>query len=156
MTASLATIACYFRVGLEIRLFHPDQTRDWALSVIGSMDQPPAGIIEVSWQKPLAQLIADLKEVEGDADADLACSALLGTIGERLQSGKADFETTLFHATMITSMFSYTGCVDRLDTFHGIDDRLQLAMCGYFGTVEECREDFDNAMKDYASAPLAL
>lgn len=153
MRASLATIACYFRVGLETRLFHPDQARDWAMSVIGRMDQPPAEIIEVSWQKPLAQLIADLKEVEGDADTDLACSALLGTIWERLQSGKADFETTLFHATMITGMFELT---DRFDIFNSMDDQLQQAVCGTFGTVEECREDFDNAMKDYASAPLAL
>ncbi|NHZ96425.1 hypothetical protein [Massilia sp. CCM 8734] len=152
MAASLATAALYFRVGLESGVLQADQARAWAIAEIERMDEPPGEMIDISWQQPLAQLIADLKAVQGEGDPDLACRALLGVLREHMQSADADLDSTLLKAMMVTSMFEFT---DRFDTFNSIDDQLQQAVCGTFGTVQECREDFDNAMKEDASAALA-
>ena len=151
MTASLATIALYLRVGLDTSLLHPDQARAWALSVIERMDEPPTEIIDVSWQQPLPQLIADLKSVPGDADQDLACGALLGMLGERMASAGVDLHDTLAGILMVTGSFHDS---ERFDTFNMIADRLQLAHMDYGCTVQECQAAFDDAMKAYACAPL--
>lgn len=151
MTASLATIALYFRVGLDTAVLRPEQARAWALSVIAQMDEPPSEIVDVSWQQPLPQLIAGLKNVPGDADQDLACRALLRMLWERMKSAGADFHDTLARILMVTGMFDDS---KRFDTFNLIAAQLQVALIGVAGTVEECREAFDDAMKDHVSATL--
>jgi hypothetical protein len=41
MTASLATYSQFFRLGLETGICTADAAREWALSVIALMDEPP-------------------------------------------------------------------------------------------------------------------
>lgn len=86
MTPSLATCAQFFRIGLEAGLCEPDLVRAWALSVIDKMDEPPGEIIEVSWNKPIPQLISDLNSVQGDANFEIAGRWLLYILLHELPS----------------------------------------------------------------------
>lgn len=90
---SLATIARYFRIGLELGICEPDATRAWAISVIDAMDEPPGEIIEVSWRKPLAQLIDDLNAVDGEFDLHVLRGWSLHKLWQSMQSPDAQFES---------------------------------------------------------------
>jgi hypothetical protein len=105
MEASLASFAQYFRIGLEVGLYEPEEARDWAISVIDRMDEPPSEIIEVSWHKPLAQLISDLNEVKGEPEISLVCKWLLGRHSQTLKPSFPNSSKTNY-AWGSTSTFS--------------------------------------------------
>jgi hypothetical protein len=151
MAPSLASFAQYFRIGLEVGICDPDQARDWAFSIIDQMEEPPGEIIEVSWQKPLAQLISDLNDVGGELDLDLVCRWLLGTLSAGMLSGNEGLGGAIRQAMQIASSVEF---IELYDVFDRIDDGIHLAESQIYGTVEECRKDFDDAMKEYAAPPF--
>lgn len=77
-TASLATVAEYFRIGLQIGLFMPEQAVAWADTEIASAEVPPEGMIEVAWSKGLASTMEALSAVPGERNKQLAGRWLLG------------------------------------------------------------------------------
>lgn len=151
MKLSLASIAQYFRIALEVGLCEPEEVRDWAISVIDRMDEPPGEIIEVSWRKPLAQLISDLHEINGEADMDLVCKCLLGWLSLTLDSTDASLDRAVRQAGGI---FRAAGDSELYYVFDIIEDELRLAEAGTYGTVKECRADFEKALKKYGAPPL--
>lgn len=152
MAPSLVSCAQYFRIGLEIGLLEPELARDWALSVIDQMDEPPGEIIEVSWRKPLAQRITDLNEIAGEPDFDLVCAWLLGRLSLSLQSTNHSLRRAVRQAKDIVSA---TGASDLYYTFDRIDDGLYLAETQTYGTLAACRADFDEALKAHGTAPFS-
>lgn len=150
MTSSLASIAQYFRIALEIGLCEPEEAREWSISVIDRMDQPPGEIIEVSWRKPLAQVIADLNEVKGEPEIDLVCGWLLGRISLTLDSTNDSLDRAVRQAMGVARA---AGNSDLYYVFDVIDDQFNLAKTRTYGTVSACREDFDKALKEYAIRP---
>jgi len=153
MEPSLASFAQYFRIGLEVGLCTPDEARDWAISVIDRMDEPPGEIIEVSWRKPLAQLIADLNEVTGEPDIGLVCRCLLGRIALSLESTNVYLDRAVRQARGIAHAVRDA---DLYYTFDVIDDELQLAATGTYGTITACREEFDKALREHGTPPFSL
>lgn len=153
MKPSLASFAQYFRIGLEIGLFEPEEARDWAISVIDRMDEPPGEIIEVSWRKPLAQLISDLNEVKGEPEVDLVCTWLLGRLSLTLESTSDSFDRAVRQAMGIARA---AGKSDLYYIFDVIDDQLNLAETQTYGTVAACKEDFDKALKEHGTTPFSL
>ena len=152
MKSSLASFAQYFRIGLEVGICEPEEARDWAISVIDQMHQPPGEIIEVSWRKPLAQLISDLNEVEGAAEMDLVCRWLLGKLSLTLGSGNDSLGRAVRQAMRIARA---AGAPSLYYIFDRIEDELHLAETQTYGTVAECREDFDKALKENGAPPFS-
>lgn len=153
MKPSLACFAQYFRIGLEVGICEPEEARDWAISVIDQMEEPPGEIIEVSWRKPLAQLISDLNDVKGEAEIDLVCSWLLGRLSLTLKSTNVSLDRAVRQAMGIASA---AGASDLYYIFDAIEDELHLAETQTYGTVAVCREDFDTALKEHGTLPFAL
>jgi len=151
MKQSLASFAQYFRIGLEVGLCEPEEARDWAISVIDHMDKPPGEIIEVSWRKPLGQLISDLNEVEGEPEIDLVCRWLLGRVRASLGSTNNSLGLAVRQAKGIARG---AGDSDLYYVFDAIEDELFLAEAQTYGTVAECRDDFDKALNEHGTPPF--
>jgi hypothetical protein len=153
MKPSLASFAQYFRIGLEVGLCEPEEAREWAISVIDQMDEPPGEVIEVSWRKPLAHAISDLNEVEGEPEMALVCRCLLGCISLTLDSTNDFFGGVVRQAMGIARA---TGDAELYYIFDAIEDELYLAENETYGTVAECRKDFDKALKEHGAPPFSL
>jgi hypothetical protein len=153
VTPSLATFAQYFRIGLEVGICEPEQVRDWAISVIDQMEEPPGEIIEVSWRKPLAQLISDLNEVKGEREIDLVCKWLLGTLSLTMASTNDYLGRTIRQAMRIARA---AGNSDLYYVFDVIEDELHLAEAQTYGTIVTCRACFDDALKEYGTLPFVV
>jgi len=108
---------------------------------------PPGEIIEVSWRKPLAQLIVDLKEVKGQPEMDLVCQCLLGRVSRTMDCTHDSLDRAVRQARGIAQA---AGDSDLCHIFDVIEDRLRLAEMQVFGTVDACRKDFDKALKEYS------
>jgi hypothetical protein len=153
MKQSLASFAQYFRIGLEVGLCEPEEARDWAISVIDRMDGPPGEIIEISWRKPLAQLISDLNEVEGEPEMGLICRWLLGRLQLTLGSTDNSLGVAVRQAKGIARG---AGSSDLYYIFDVIEDELSLAEARTYGTVAKCRDDFDKALNEHGTPPFSL
>lgn len=153
MKPSLASFAQYFRIGLQVGLFEPEEVRAWAMSVIDRMAEPPGEIIEISWRKPLEQLISDLGEVKGDPKKGLVCRCLLGRVAMSLESTDDSLDRALRQARGIAYA---AGDAELYNVFDAIEDELRLAETDTYGSVATCREDFDRALKIYGAPPPSL
>ena len=153
MKPSLASCAQYFRIGLEVGLCEPDEARDWAISVIDCMDEPPGEIIEVSWRKSLPELISDLNEVKGEPELNLVCRWLLGRLSHTLEPTHDSFDLAVRQARGIALAAKDS---DLYYVFDALEDELRLAETQTYGTVAACREEFDMALKKHGVAPLAF
>jgi hypothetical protein len=153
MTPSLATFAQYFRIGLEVGICEPEQVRDWAISVIDQMAEPPGEIIEISWHKPLAQLISDLHEVEGEPEMNLVCKWLLGSVSLAMESTNESLGRAVHQAMRIARA---AGTSELYYVFDVIDDELHLAETQTYGTVAACRACFDEALKEHGAPAFSF
>lgn len=151
MAPSLASFAQYFRIGLEAGICEPEQARDWAIAVIDQMEEPPGEIIEVSWHKPTAQLISDLNEIKGEPDVDLVRKWLLGALSEAMDAASASLGQTVRQAIMVARVLGPTDLYSELDT---IEDELQLAHAGTYGTVDACRRELKNVLDESGTSPF--
>lgn len=153
MKHSLASFSQYFRIGLEVGLCEPEEARDWAISVIDRMSVPPGEIIEVSWRKPLAQLISDLNEVKGVPEMSLVCRWLLGRLQITMRSDNNSLGVAVRQAKAIARE---AGSSDLYYIFDVIEDELCLAEVQTYGTVAECRDDFDKTLDEHGTPPISL
>lgn len=153
MKPSLASCAQYFRIGLQVGLCEPEEARDWATSVIDLMDEPPGEIIEVSWRKPLAQLISDLNEVKGEPEMNLVCRWLLGRLSQTLGPTGDSFDLAVRQARGIAHE---AGDSDLYYVFDVIEDELRLAETQTYGTVAACRGEFDKALNEHGTPPFSF
>lgn len=146
---SFATYAQFFRMGLMAGICGPDEAREWALSVITQMDVPPGDIIEVSWHKPLEQLLEDLNAVEGKPDLALAAKWLLQRLLESLPASNDKLDHAVRQAMHVARSID---AMDMYYDFDRIDDGLQLAATAVYGTVAQCREEFEVAIRQHLAA----
>lgn len=82
-----ATAAEYLRLGLHLGLVAPADAKDWSMSIIERMPEPPAEIIDVSWSNSQSALEESLSAVVGARDRQLAGRWLLGNVRTRLGDG---------------------------------------------------------------------
>ena len=148
---SLASFAQYFRIGVEVGICTPEEVRDWAISVIDDMDEPPGEIIEVSWRWPIPVLITHLNDVEGEPDEDLVCRSLLGRVLEMLTPTNDDIAYAVLQAKRVAFA---AGTGDLYYLFSCFEDRLSLAKSNIYGTLAECRQDFESELAEHSKPPL--
>lgn len=152
MAPTLATVASFLRTGILAGVCSPDEAHGWAFSVIAAMDSPPAEIIEVSWRKPMNDLLDDLSSVVGDVDNAAVGNWLLARLAELPAQTGGEISQRLRQAMQIVK---HTGLPEEVYyTFDGIDDELSLAIDGIFGQVDDCRDDLRSALAEFTAAPF--
>lgn len=147
---TLATIAEYFRIGLEVGLLSPEKASAWATSEVARMEDPPYELIDVSWSKGLASTLVALSSVQGERDKHLAGSWLLGQLRESLPHSDADLHLVARQAMQVARAAELGD--ETYYRFDMVDDELSLARTKVYGTVEECRV---NLLSELARYPVA-
>lgn len=152
MTPSLATVAEYFRLGLETGLLLPGDAKDWAMSVVEELAEPPGEIIEVSWSKGVAMTLESLGTVQGERDRVLAAHWLLAHLRRSSQASAEELQRVVRQAMHIARAAELGD--DVYYRFDAIDDELFLARNNTYGSVAECREELANALAEFPPAPV--
>ncbi len=153
MPPSLATIAEYFRFGLETGLLKPEDAKAWALSVVEEMSEPPYEIIEVSWSKGIASTLEALAEVKGERDTKLAGRWMLGLLKQSIDESDDQLQWVARRGMQIAKLADLGD--ETYYEFDTIDDELFLANNNTYGTVAECRKNLWRALEQYPAAPIA-
>jgi hypothetical protein len=152
-TASLATIAEYFRLGLQVGLLTPEQAVAWADAQIAAAEAPPEGMIEVAWCKGLASTIEALGAVPGERNKQLAGHWLLGLMREAVPESAEELQLAAQRAMQIARHAELGD--EAYYRFDMIDDELSLARTQVYGTVEECRMNLVAALAEYHPMEVA-
>jgi hypothetical protein len=144
---SLATIAEYFRLGLQVGLLLPEHASAWATSVLAALDSPPYEIIEVSWSKGLASTLDALSAVPGERDKSLAGRWLLGLLRESIPDSEEGLQLAARRAMQIARDAELGD--ETYYRFDMVDDELSLARNKIYGTVEQCRIELLRELTEY-------
>lgn len=150
--ASYATIAEYFRLGLQVGLLLPAQAVAWADAEIAAAEVAPEELIEVAWAKGLASTTDALAAVSGERDKQLAGRWLLGFLGQSIPASDEDLHLAVQSAMHIARHAELGD--ETYYRFDMIDDELSLARTKVYGTVEECRSNLVAELAEYQ--PLVI
>lgn len=123
--ASYATIAEYFRLGLQVGLLLPAQAVAWADAEIAAAEVAPEELIEVAWAKGLASTMDALAGVSGERDKQLAGRWLLGLLGQSIPTSDEDLHLAVQSAMHIARHAELGD--ETYYRFDMIDDELSLA-----------------------------
>jgi hypothetical protein len=145
--SSLATIAEYFKLGLQVGMLQPSQAVTWADAVIASAEIPPEGIIDVAWSNGPASAIDALSAVPGERDKKIAGHWLLGLLRQSLPESEEELQLAAARALQIARQAELGD--ETYYRFDMIDDELSLARTKVYGTVEQCRADLVALLADY-------
>ena len=144
------TICAYFWAGVAIGVLPYQSSKDWAFSVIEILDIPPIEIIEVATASDRNSALDALHVSAHGADMQTAGRLLLEDVHSQLNAGKI----SLMEATRTAMQVAQTtGLPDQVYyDFDGLDDELQLAVNGTYGTPAEIKVDILRALADHAGA----
>ena len=152
MQSAHATRAEYYRIGLETGLTAHEEIREWAMTVIEQLSEPPAEIIEVSWSRTQQSLEESLRSVSGERDRKQAGEWLLGLLRERhFESGK--------ELTWCARKAMHIARAAELDEgiyyeFDGLQDDIFLAKSNPGSDLAAGRRHMEEALARYPSPPL--
>lgn len=151
MPSSHATRAEYYRIGLETGLIAHDEIRDWAMSVIERLPEPPAEIIEVSWSRTQQSLEENLRTVSGEKDRVRAGNWLLGLLRDKHFDSEADLTWCARKAMHIARAAELgEGIYYEFDRF---EDDVFLAKNNPDGDLAACRRHMKESLAKYPSPP---
>jgi hypothetical protein len=149
MNESLATMAQYYRIGIEAGICVEDEAREWAFAMIGELQDPPGELIEVSWRKPRPQLLDDLNSVRGEPDLQRVGGWLFAALRQAGPTAQQRLRAALRQAFYIVAgaklgedMYYELDC---------IDDEIALTANGHLGTRDQCVADFDDFLAKHAA-----
>jgi hypothetical protein len=148
--APQATVAEYFRIGVELGIVSPDEPRAWADAIIREHAHPLGEVIEVSWSKGTAELLEALRAIPGERDCKLAGAWLLGLLATRLQES-AEPRAIARSAMQVARVANMGDGV--YYEFDVVDDQFSLAELGRYGTDEACRAELEEALAKYPVRP---
>ena len=150
MSTTQATVAEYFRIGVEVGIISPDEPRTWADALIRELEHPSGEVIEVSWSKGTAELLQGLRAIPGERDCNLAGSWLLGLLAARLRTSPDPW--SIARSAMKVARVANMGD-DVYYQFDVIDDQFSLAELGQYGTTEACRTELEEVLAKYPARP---
>lgn len=153
-SASMATIAEYFRIGVLLGLVEPKQAVAWADRVIACEDDPRPEIIEVAWSIDLLSTIDALAAVPGERDKQAAGRWLLGLVRETLPKSVDELEMAAQRAMQIVRHAELGD--EPYYRFDRIDEELSLVRTGAYGSVDQCRADLLAELAGYANIQPVL
>lgn len=146
--SKIGTEAAYFQYGLEAGLLPESEAKEWAFSVIETIDSPPYEVIAVAESNGLNALLSALSSVQGERNLKQAGEWLLGKIRTELEAGRLSPGAAAKNAMRVLKSAGLGE--DVYYTFDLVDDELYLAETRQYGTVEECLADLKAALKPYA------
>lgn len=149
MNKNLAILADYYLYGVELGLISHDEAIVWADSVIEQEDEPCGEIIDLALSRPRGRngVIECLGEIPGERNTHISGSFLLGILKLDLEQG-VDIKYISERAMSVASLARLPE--DVYLKFDCIDDEIQLALTGTYGTLEQCRIDLKQALSGYA------
>lgn len=129
------TICAYFWAGVAVGVLPFQSSKDWALSVIEASDAPPIEIIKVATANNRNSALEALQASAHGADQQMAGRLLLADIHAHLKTG----DISAMEATRAAMRVAQTTTLpDQVYyDFDGLDDELQLAVNGTYGTPAE-------------------
>ena len=147
---TLATIAEYFRIGIQVGLVRPEAAIAWADAVIASVDTPEGEIVEVACSKGLSYTLNALIRVEGERNKSLAGRWLLELLGKTDFDLEEAFQTAVQQAHWI-AWHAELG-MEACNQFNSIDDQVSLARTKTYGSIDQCKIEFSNALLNISSS----
>lgn len=148
LSASLATVAEYFKLGIQAGLIQPHAAIKWADSEIAATELPADGVIEVAWSKSTASVLDALLIVPGERDRKLAGRWLLGLIIQPAIDSEESLQIAAKRALQV-ARDSELGS-EIYYQFDAIDDSISLARSKTYGTLEQCRVELVAALSEYS------
>ena len=142
-----ATVAAYYLYGLEAGIVTLQQAKDWAFSIVESMDSPPADVIDVALSRGLPEINEKLNAVTGERDVQLAGKWLLNALNREFSSNPLNVERITKQAMQVIRSTALGD--DEYYVFDSIDNSLALIQSGTYGSLEGCRSELENALSAY-------
>ena len=149
-SATTATIATYYRVGIEAGILPYEQSKEWAFSVVERLDAPPIEIIEIATANQRNAAIEALHVVTVGADGPMAGRFLLQEVLSQFKAG------TIPAIQAVRTAMRVVRSTDMPDSiyydFDILEDELILVANGVFGTPEALAADLAKALEQHAGA----
>jgi hypothetical protein len=151
LPASVATIAEYYRFGIEAGLLTTQDAVAWCDAVIAAEVAPAGEFIELGWCKDASAAIECLKMIQGERDTQLAGKWLLGLLGQRFRESVIGISTAVRMGMQI-SRAAQLGDELYYD-FDSVEDEHFLAKTGQYGTVPDCRNVLEEILAKFQPPP---
>ena len=147
-----ATVALYFRHGMEAGVLSEANTRDWVLQAVEILKAPPEELVEVLSSRSYTHLLEALKDVPGRGQLHLAGQWLFHDLHLQLVTRKVDaFPTISTQAVQVARITEQGENVQ--SKLVALDASADMACMGYASSLEECRNELINALAQYAQSP---
>jgi hypothetical protein len=145
-----ATICSYFWAGVAVGVLPFQSGKDWAFSVIETLDEPPIEVIEIATANDRNSAMDALQAAAHGADQQAAGRLLLADILAQRKSG----DISAADATLAAMRVAQTTSLPDEVYYHfdGLDDELQLAANGAYGNLAEITLDVLKALEEHAGA----
>ncbi|MDR7375425.1 hypothetical protein J2X19_000083 [Rhodoferax ferrireducens] len=149
-----ATVALYFRFGLEASVLTEAQVRDWALEIVDSFNMPPSEVVELLASRGTANLHANLKDIaSGNGNLQLAGRWLLWDLLHLLTTTlEVDAHRTISRQAVQIAR-STEQSEDLQLTFSRLDATLDIFEMGYGGGPDGGRDEFRDVLAQLAVRP---
>ncbi|WP_233233463.1 hypothetical protein [Bordetella sp. LUAb4] len=151
MYENIATLAEYFKLGVETETIEPNQAKRWADRVIEEAAQPSGDIVDVALSRDVSQLLQALSEVAGDRNKQMAARWLIGTLVIQLEGMRESEEVIRAAKHAITSSGMDESLYWELCSIQGI---LEMAELGYYGNTAEAIGSLKQFLLSEALTPL--
>lgn len=142
-----ANAAACLKYSLEAGMATEEDARNWALAIVDSVADPSCEIVEVLASRTFADLLDKLSQVPGDPDTKLVGRLLLCNLGKVLPDDPAGLGATLRRAMQVVRSTGLDD--DDYYLFDAVDDSLNLALSGTYGSLADCRRDLADAFDRY-------
>ena len=142
------TICSFFRAGAVAGVLPFQRGKNWAFSIIETLDEPPGEIIEIAMANDRNSVMDALQAAAHGADHQAAGRHLLVGILSQLQSGDISEDEAIFAAMRVAQATSLPDEV--YYQFNVLDDQLQLVVRGTYGDLAEVRLDVLKALQEHA------
>ncbi|WP_440224804.1 hypothetical protein ACQQ2N_06095 [Dokdonella sp. MW10] len=149
--AGTATICAYFWVGIVVGVVPFEHARAWADAVIASSGSPPEGIAGIAMAVDRDAALDALHFAASGADHDTAGRWLLRDLLDRLRSGEITVIDSLHKAMQVAQAAGLPDDVH--ERFDVLEDALQSAVEGVYGSPEDVARKVIEAFERYAAAP---
>jgi hypothetical protein len=140
-----------YRLGLFIGFFRVKNVIEWSDQLIEKLEQPPCEILEISLSSnsTIASVCSKLTDVKGEYDEALPIQEILSLLNDELIQ-------TSDVTQICTYMYRLVGhipesCDDIERSIIILTDRWEMAVDGYYGDVEEARNDIYEFLKEFES-----
>lgn len=140
-----------YRLGLFIGFFRVKNVIEWADQLIEKLDQPPYEILEISLSNnaTMASVCSKLTDVKGECDEALPIQGILSLLNDELLQTSDVTQICTYMYRLVGHNPESCDVIER--SIINLTDRWEMAVDGYYGDVEEARNDINEFLKEFGS-----